>query len=227
MDMCLAHNFASENIDEYNCEKCKSKQKAIRTHAISKTPNVMIITLKRFTNFGAKVRGRVDWDLNNVDLAPLLAFSSPFGDGAPQYETYAVVEHHGSMGGGHYIMYGRGADDIWFEYDDSRVKRVQTDYVISADSYVIFMARKGTYNEFVKTELQSIITNVNTLFGSTDVRNVEPEPTKFTIPSVLESALIKPDTVTAVVDKSVTESVVEKHVEETDSDVTVKVIKEE
>jgi hypothetical protein len=234
MDMCLAHNFSTEHIDEYNCEKCKSKQKAIRKHAISKTPNVMIITLKRFTNFGAKVRGRVDWDLNNVDLAPLMAFSSPFGDGAPQYETYAIVEHHGSMIGGHYIMYGRGIDDIWFEYDDSRVKRVPTDYVVSADSYVIFMARKGTYNEFVKTELQSIITNVNSLFGSTDVRKVEP--TKFTIPSVLESAVIKPDDTTtdrsaveSIVEsivQSVEESVVEKPVEVID-DVTVKVIKEE
>ncbi len=227
MDMCLAHNFATENIDEYNCEKCNSKQKAIRTHAISKTPNVMIITLKRFTNFGAKVRGRVDWDLNNVDLSPLMAFSSPFGDGAPQYETYAVVEHHGSMIGGHYIMYGRGVDDMWFEYDDSRVKRVSTDYVISADSYVIFMTRKGTYNEFVKTELQTIVENVNSIFGQTEMKKVEPE--KFTIPSVLESALIKPDDST---DKSTVETVKEKVEEKADekveeADISVKVIKTE
>ena len=176
MDMCLAHNFAAENIDEYNCEKCKSKQKAIRTHAISKTPNTLIITLKRFTNFGAKVRGRVDWDLNNVDLSRLLAFSSPFGDGEPQYETYSVVEHHGSMVGGHYIMYGRGVDDMWYEYDDSRVKRVPIDYVISADSYIIFMTRKGTYNTFVKDELQTIIQNVQTVFS--EEKKVVSETTK-------------------------------------------------
>jgi ubiquitin C-terminal hydrolase len=152
MNTCMNLAFADETLDDYNCEVCKSKQKAVIQNKISRLPPVTILTLKRFTNGGHKIRGRIGWDLDKIDFSKWMAFSrDPFTNDAAvtSYSTYAVIEHHGSSKGGHYRMYARQGD-VWNEYDDSSMRRVTPDQVITADSYIAFLAPSNTYSDMVK-----------------------------------------------------------------------------
>jgi len=146
MNTCLDKAFADEVIDDYTCETCKSKEKATIHNKISRLPPVTIVTLKRFTNGGQKVRGRIPWNLDSLDFGPWLAFErDPFSENdediASEYVTYAVIEHMGSARGGHYRMYARQGDS-WVEYDDSSVRNVHPEHVVTADSYVAIMMPK-------------------------------------------------------------------------------------
>jgi ubiquitin C-terminal hydrolase len=141
MKACLDAAFESETIDDYACDSCKSKQRAVKSELISRLPPVTIVSIKRFTNAGHKVRGLIPWDLDELDFRPWMAFDrSPFNDDTSSvYKTFAVIEHHGSTFGGHYRMYARSADNTWNEYDDSSVTTVAPDRVITPDSYIALL----------------------------------------------------------------------------------------
>ncbi len=135
---CLDAAFADETIEGYACDVCKSPQKAVIRTRISKFPNILLLTFKRFTNQGWKIRGEIEWDLEAMQLRPWAAFSRcPFSNHSisASYRTFAVLEHCGSSRGGHYRMYAREEGD-WIEYDDETARKVEK--VISPDSYVIF-----------------------------------------------------------------------------------------
>ena len=144
METCLAAAFESETLDDYACDTCKSKQKATITNRISRLPPVVILSVKRFTNRGQKVRGRISWDLDALDFGPQMAFDrDPFTNSqvSSVYETYAVIEHHGSARGGHYIMFAK-QDGVWHEYDDNSVSASTPERVVSPDSYIALLIPK-------------------------------------------------------------------------------------
>lgn len=154
MKACLDSAFESEVIEDYACDACKSKQRATKTERISRLPPVTIVSIKRFTNAGHKVRGYIPWDLDNLDFAPWLAFGrDPFSNKSyeSQYATFAVIEHHGSTFGGHYRMFARDHTNAWIEYDDSSVSTVTPDRVITPDSYVMLMMPKAAMEHMAET----------------------------------------------------------------------------
>jgi ubiquitin C-terminal hydrolase len=140
MQDCLAAAFDTETIDDYACEKCSGKHKATITSRISRMPAVLFVSLKRFTNTGHKVRGRITWDLDCTNFRDFTAFRhDPFTNmkHEPKYETFGVIEHLGGLRGGHYRMYARQGD--WYLYDDSSVHIVPPEQVVTDDSYIACM----------------------------------------------------------------------------------------
>jgi ubiquitin carboxyl-terminal hydrolase 8 len=146
MTDCLNAAHELERIEDYQCDGCKGRHVATIANKISRLPTVLILVLKRFTNTGAKIRGRVAWDLDSLDLSPWLAFSRcPYTDSPTQsvYESFAVIEHMGSANGGHYRTFARdfGGDMApWTEYDDSAVRgNVPPSEIVNEDSYIVFL----------------------------------------------------------------------------------------
>lgn len=144
MEDCLNALFEPESIPDYACDTCKSKQPVLKQERISKLPNICIFSFKRFTNAGSKIRGKIPWNLNAMSLSPWMAFERcPFSKyrRLPTYHTFAVIEHQGSAQSGHYHMYGRdGPAATWTNYDDCSIRRHVEAEVISADSYILFLA---------------------------------------------------------------------------------------
>ncbi len=143
---CMDAAFASETIPNYACDTCKTQEMAVISTRISKVPNILLLSFKRFTNTGQKIRGQVDWDLDGFSLAPWMAFRRcPFKDGpvtsaTTTFRTEAIIEHNGSARSGHYRMFRRGGDGgtPWLECDDESVRAADVGNVVSPDSYVIF-----------------------------------------------------------------------------------------
>jgi ubiquitin C-terminal hydrolase len=150
MKVCLDAAFDSETIEDYACDHCKMKTRATKTERISRLPPITIVSIKRFTNAGHKVRGLIPWDLDEFDFAPWMAFHrDPFSHGSVHstYTTYAIIEHHGSSHGGHYHMFARHSNNTWYDYDDNSVTKVNPDCVITSDSYIALMMPRDTISE--------------------------------------------------------------------------------
>lgn len=62
----------------------------------------------------------------------------------PIYDLYAVDNHFGGLGGGHYTAFARNpTDDKWYNYDDSSVRPVSTpESVKSSAAYLLFYRRR-------------------------------------------------------------------------------------
>ena len=109
-----------------------------------RTPEVLVITLKRFSNGTRKIERFVDFPLDGLDLAPFSAHAAR-GDTSKRYRLFAVTNHYGSSGYGHYTAFARDVwsepAGSWYRYDDSAVTPVDEDDVRSPAAYVLFYAR--------------------------------------------------------------------------------------
>ena len=77
---------------------------------------------------GQKLDSQVDFPLEGLDLSRHVISSKaargPSGE-SMIYDCYAVSNHYGNMGFGHYTAYARNPrTDKWYEFDDSRVTPV-------------------------------------------------------------------------------------------------------
>ena len=165
MDECIKDAFASETLDDYFCESCGTKRKAVITNHISRLPSTVILVLKRFGNDGRKKRGCIPWNLDAIDFKEHMAFHrNPFDKSLDTlYETYAVIEHHGGTNAGHYIMFAK-QNDVWFEYDDSEVKLTTPERVVSDDSYILFLTAK-TQTDAMRDHMNDAITALRSRMG--------------------------------------------------------------
>lgn len=101
------------------CDKCKKNIARTRTLRIAKAPDILPITLKRFS---FAVRGRMEKNTQAVDCPDTLDLSHWAADSSKplQYRLQSIVAHSGSLNGGHYIAFVRGSDGVK-ECDDGQV----------------------------------------------------------------------------------------------------------
>lgn len=134
--------------------------RAFKKLEVWKAPPVLIVHLKRFENarsfFGFSARrGKVDTFVKYpVDGLSLESYVRGPDKARIPYDLFAVSEHSGGLGGGHYTAVARdlerrsGGD--WFDFNDSSVSPVRApveDSVVSASGYVLFYARRGFAGE--------------------------------------------------------------------------------
>lgn len=137
--------------NQWYCEKCKTHRDATKKIDLWILPPILIVHLKRFTHqgsvgssygSGSKNGANVaypskQWDLSKVVL-------SKAGDPAI-YDLYAVSNHLGSLGGGHYTAHALNRfDDQWYEFNDSQFRVIPQDTVMVENNpaaYVLFYNR--------------------------------------------------------------------------------------
>lgn len=64
-------------------------------------------------------------------------------DVEPVYDLYAVSNHFGGLGGGHYTAYCKVDEEHWYCFDDSHTYEVTQDKVMSEAAYVLFYRRRA------------------------------------------------------------------------------------
>jgi ubiquitin carboxyl-terminal hydrolase 4/11/15 len=141
---CFKNFIKLEKLEENNewfCPECKQHQKATKKMEIYKAPHVLIVHLKRFTN-NRKIDVVVNFPIDNLDISNYVI---NINDNEPlNYELFAISNHYGSMGFGHYTAFAKNhLDSNWYEFDDSRVSRMSEKELISNNAYVLFYRRKG------------------------------------------------------------------------------------
>ncbi|AYV83828.1 MAG: putative ubiquitin carboxyl-terminal hydrolase 2 isoform X1 [Hyperionvirus sp.] len=124
----FAQNDMLNNDNRYRCEKCKVLSNARKKMRVYSFPRVLIIYLKRFSN-----RRKID-DFMEVPLY----FSR---DEEERYELVGVIEHFGSVGGGHYTANGK-IGGKWYAFNDSSVNEIEKGQVVTRNAYVLFYEKQ-------------------------------------------------------------------------------------
>ncbi|EPQ56354.1 UCH-domain-containing protein [Gloeophyllum trabeum ATCC 11539] len=161
---CLAEFTREEQLGEddlWYCPRCKKHQQATKKFDLWSIPDVLVVHLKRFSNsrmLRDKIDAFVDFPVEGLDLTDLagerqVAKSlqaqgldvSEFGDlDEPLvYDLYAVDEHLGGLGGGHYRAYAYNhVTNKWYHFDDSYVTPARPTDAVNQNAYLLFYKRR-------------------------------------------------------------------------------------
>lgn len=165
MEQCFNEYSIEETLggdDQWYCSTCKEHRDITKKLELWKTPKIMCIHLKRFTQRKGSNRGRqgmmgmaiaqitgnqkngalVDYPIEGLDMR---LFSLDLKD-EPEpvyYDLYAVSNHYGSLNGGHYTATCKNTiEDKWYYFDDSRVTPASHSQIVSTAGYLLFYRRR-------------------------------------------------------------------------------------
>ncbi|KAH7348660.1 hypothetical protein BKA65DRAFT_264222 [Rhexocercosporidium sp. MPI-PUGE-AT-0058] len=149
LDDCL-DEFGKEEIlsemDTWYCPRCKEHKRASKKFELWKTPDILIMHLKRFSSSQYrrdKLDVLVDFPLDGLDLSSRVIETE---DGKQEiYDLFAVDDHWGGLGGGHYTAFAKNyRDNEWYEYNDSSVaKQKDLSRIVSSSAYLLFYRRRS------------------------------------------------------------------------------------
>ncbi|KZF20703.1 cysteine proteinase [Xylona heveae TC161] len=118
--------FFKEVLPEVRCSKCNDRSDKERELTISLAPEVLILPVKRFAmnDFGRlrKVQTAVDI----CEWLDLSKYASELEQRVPdtlRYRLISVVQHSGSLHGGHYISVAKGPHEMWRTLNDEMVSK--------------------------------------------------------------------------------------------------------
>ncbi|KAI8075312.1 hypothetical protein BC940DRAFT_248979 [Gongronella butleri] len=148
---CLDEFTKEEELSEedlWYCPRCKEHQRATKKFDIWHLPDILVVHLKRFSHTRTlrdKIDALIDFPLESLDLTDrvLGVNDDPHPNDRYIYDLYAVDNHFGGMGGGHYTAYGRNfMDGHWYNFDDSHVTKVDQSDAKTSAAYLLFYKRR-------------------------------------------------------------------------------------
>jgi hypothetical protein len=119
LDKCFKSFSNPERLDLDNmwyCSRCKDHRSALKTTKIRQLPNILIINFKRFDNKADKLHTLIDFPIDGLDMSAQceLYGSKELDAGVggnnevdATYDLFAVVNHYGRFGFGHYTVFAR------------------------------------------------------------------------------------------------------------------------
>jgi ubiquitin carboxyl-terminal hydrolase 2/21 len=125
LNECFIAEFQDEEIEGYDCDKCKQKSKTKKTVSIWKLPKILIVTIKRFTPFGTRDSTPLLYDGAPICLKDVFSKDSFEASKEKSYKLFATVDHHGHHMGGHYTS--QCYNPVWKSwnlYDDEGVYNI-------------------------------------------------------------------------------------------------------
>ena len=146
---CLEHFRLTERLgknNEWYCKNCQRHIQAFKRLELFYAPQLLILQLKRFEysslgkyrTYSQKIDSVIDFPIDNLDLSEHIV---GIGKEKAKYELYAVSQHFGSTGGGHYTAICKN-NDKWFDFNDSSVSKTNESSIINSAAYLLFYRRK-------------------------------------------------------------------------------------
>lgn len=128
--------------DMWYCPSCKEHRQATKKLDLWTLPDILVFHLKRFSYsryLKNKLDTSVDFPIHNLDLTKYVKRKDAQ---SYTYELYAISNHYGGLGGGHYTAFAKLIDENrWYNFDDSRVSPVSEADINTSAAYVLFYKR--------------------------------------------------------------------------------------
>ncbi|KAJ8755346.1 hypothetical protein K2173_019144 [Erythroxylum novogranatense] len=139
--------------EEGSCKEVNVKRDAIKRVLIDRVPPILTIHLKRFSQ---DARGRLIKLNGHVNFREILDLRPYIDPRCLDMERYVyhlvgVVEHQGTMRGGHYVAYVRGGGGrgkgkaeketggyVWYHASDAYVREASLEEVLGCEAYILF-----------------------------------------------------------------------------------------
>ncbi|XP_065855904.1 ubiquitin carboxyl-terminal hydrolase 8-like isoform X2 [Euphorbia lathyris] len=128
--------------DMWFCPGCKKFKQASKKLDLWRLPEILIVHLKRFSYsrfMKNKLETYVDFPIEDFDLSNYISYKD--GQSSNRYELYAVSNHYGGMGSGHYTAFVDHGHGRWYEFDDERVSAISEQMIKASAAYVLFYRR--------------------------------------------------------------------------------------
>ena len=144
LEKCLKKFCKEEQLepgDEWYCSKCKKHVLAKKKLDLYYLPKILIICFKRFIKDSyrwEKNEDEVDFPIENMDMKNFVI--GPDKEHS-KYDLFAVSQHYGSTGFGHYTAVCKN-DGKWYSYNDSSCSETNESDVLSSAAYVLFYRRQ-------------------------------------------------------------------------------------
>ena len=168
---CLKNYTREERLsadDCWTCPDCKVPREAFKKITITRAPQILVIQLKRFRSvrrgFTDKSNTLIEFPLTRLDITPYSlqplseederVAGTKFGQNLPQpqhqttppfeYDAYSVVQHFGTLTGGHYkALVRQDTRGHWLEFNDKVVSNYDPRRVQSEAAYLLFYVRSN------------------------------------------------------------------------------------
>ncbi len=143
---CIEEEVLSEeSIEGYACEVCEKagrpRATALKKTHLMRLPKLLILTVKRYTPYGARINIPIVHDNCDFRFGEVFAPESNHASRGHWYRTIGVVDHLGfGMGGGHYVA--QCLSPIyreWWLYDDEGVHLLKDGPRFGIQTYMVFM----------------------------------------------------------------------------------------
>ncbi|TFK75037.1 cysteine proteinase [Pluteus cervinus] len=195
---CLDEFTKEEKLGEddlWYCPQCKEHQQATKKFDLWKAPDVLAVHLKRFSNsrmLRDKIDAFVDFPIEGLDLSDMVGeraaakrlaeaganvdeLNIGSADEPLIYDLFAVDEHIGGLGGGHYRAYvHHHVLDKWYHFDDSFVTPARATDAVNANAYLLFYRRRSAQPLGGKTHDKIEHARANKSSASTKTRDQSP-----------------------------------------------------
>ena len=149
LDACLNKYTEPETLsgdEKVYCSSCKKHRTSTKQLALFRLPRVLVLHLKRFSSSSystSKLSNNVTFPLSSLDLSPFVSPDAPSSTSSATYSLFAVSNHSGGLGGGHYTAYAKSPDtDTWLSFNDATVSVVSEESVGGPAAYVLFYRRE-------------------------------------------------------------------------------------
>mmetsp|Transcript_16921 Transcript_16921/g.23942 ORF Transcript_16921/g.23942 Transcript_16921/m.23942 type:complete len:685 (-) Transcript_16921:63-2117(-) len=155
LDDCLELFCTVEHLtgaNQWYCSKCKEHVDATKKFDLWMLPPILVVHLKRFryNDYGArsKLNRKMNYPVCNWSLDKFIKSSE---NAHEMYDLYAVTNHYGNLGGGHYTASAMNRfDNQWYEFNDSTCTKVDQSRLGNDNAaYCLF------YNRMEKMELEN------------------------------------------------------------------------
>jgi len=157
---CLALFLEDELLQGANkwyCSKCKKHRTATKKTDLWILPPVLIVHLKRFTvtsrgRIGLKNSASINYPVRGWNLSKHIRST---GSELPMYDLYAVSNHVGSLGSGHYTAFALNRfTEKWHEFNDSNCREISENTLRGnrSSAYVLFYNRSSEDRASVSVE---------------------------------------------------------------------------
>ena len=146
LDNLLEFFCSDENLEkgnEWYCNNCKKKVTVTKKFSIFFVPRILIICLNRFSREGSYYEKNgefIDFPVNDLDMGKYV--SGP-DKAYSKYDLFAVSQHFGGTGGGHYTAVCKNIDGNWYDYNDSSCSKISANEVVTPSAYVLFYRKKN------------------------------------------------------------------------------------
>eukprot|EP00210_Caulerpa_lentillifera_P000263 g256.t1 len=149
---CLDHEFSPHPsaLDGDNLWKCGSCQKmvnGVKSMRLWKTPDILLIGLKRFDYCEArdrlvKLTQMVHFPLEGLNLN---RYYAPIGGNDDSiYDLFGVCHHYGyGPKVGHYTSTVKSPDGKWVKFNDTWSVEAETRTIVNPDAYLLFYRKRG------------------------------------------------------------------------------------
>lgn len=162
--------------DQWYCNKCQEHRDIHKKLELFKVPKVLIVQIKRFqskksANTGKsgffnlayaqicqqeKVDELVDFPVEGLDIKQYVKTNCDIKGISTKYDLYAIVNHFGSLNGGHYTAAAQGLDQKWYNFNDSSVSSLSKSRIQSEAAYLLFYRRRPDFEPKSSPAMQKI-----------------------------------------------------------------------